>query len=343
MQKSQTSFLRTLDALPNLLHIEHCVSTDWLPHLRAALSRLATADADEWEESIIQGDVGTGIAPMLPLYSHLPDLATSTVKSLKLPAMPLTAMALGNWSDSIQHLKHLDIECDFFSELAADDEGSGNSWLINAARRWNSQLRRLTNLSTLQLTGKGAWTGVSYMVQAQGEDATPVYLDDLIHGGELPRLNSLSLINWPVRESGLTNIICQHAGSLKVLELHRLSLDITQHGNFDEAFIAWRRIAAVCAEYPTIKRLSFKNLKTHVICDEEPEPHWSIEMLGLYKGVAYGDLYKAEIEELYRVARSARDPLSHASARGSVGFGGNSIRTVPAQCESRTSDLPLHD
>ena len=84
-----------------------------------------------------------------------------------------------------------------------------------------------------------------------------LHLDDLIHGGELPRLTSLSLINWPVRESGLTKIIRQLAGSLKVLELLRLSLDITQHGNFNEAFIAWRRIAAVGAEYPTIKRLSF--------------------------------------------------------------------------------------
>ena len=53
MQNSQTSFLRTLNALSNLLHVEHCASTGWLPHLRAALSRLAIADADDWEESII--------------------------------------------------------------------------------------------------------------------------------------------------------------------------------------------------------------------------------------------------------------------------------------------------
>ena len=281
------------------------MSTDWLPHLRAAFARLATADADDWEESIIQGDVSLGTAPVLHLYSHLPDLATSIVMSLKLPAMPITAMALGNWSDSLQYLKHLDIECDFFLELATDDEESGNSWLVNAARRWNSQLRRLTNLSTLRLTGKGGWTGVSLLAQGQSEDATPVYLDDLIIGGELPRLTSLSLINWPVREPGLTNIIRQHAGSLKLLEFHRLSLDITQHRNFDEVFIAWRLVAAVCAEYPTIKRFSFEHLKAHITCDERPQPYWFVDMIWMNRGVAYGDLYKAEIRELYRVARGA--------------------------------------
>ena len=294
LQRSRTSFLRTIKALPNLIHVENTRSRYWLPYLKAAVYQFAEESGICLDDYLDHEKVLSPIGPLVHLYSHLPELNTPTVKSLKLLEMPLP-IYFGDWSDSLRSLEHLDVECSLAeTEYVTPEEGE-RKLMITHARRWRSEFQNLTNLRTLRLTGPGEWGTVYALAKPRQDDAAPVHIDDLLQGGELPHLNALSLINWPVREPGLVNIIRRHRDNLKTLELRRLSLDVSHLGAIEGVNVGWRRIAATCAECCTIKRFSFKELRIHIICNEEGDSET--------RHSGFARLDSAGIQELYRVAR----------------------------------------
>lgn len=203
------------------------------------------------------------MAPLIHLHSHLPELTTPTLNSLKLIELQPPSMAIDGWSDSLRYLEHLDIEYRVtWSRFL--DPGEGDPYLsMQHAGRWRSEIRNLTNLRSLRLTGSGNWQDVF--------ESRPVYLDDLLGGVELPHLSLLSLVNWPVREVGLAKIIRQHRETLKTLEFRKLAIDVTHMGVSRGATVAWRRIAAVCSQCSNVTRFSFNQLQVFDLAKQPDE------------------------------------------------------------------------
>ena len=127
-------------------------------------------------------------------------------------------------------------------------------------------------------------------------NARPVHVDDFLHGIELPRLSSLSLVNWPVREIGLAKIVRQHRETLTTLEFRRISIDVTQMGPSRGVTVAWRRIAATCAQCSNVERFSFRELKVHDVGDQTDE---APSLLGDDRVQAHSK----GIRDYYRIAR----------------------------------------
>ncbi len=228
------------------------------------------------------------MAPLVHLYSHSPELTTPTIKSLKVVEMPLPSRTIDGWSNSLLYLQHLDIECRLTSSRFLDPEEADPELAIEQAGRWRSEIQNLTNLRSLRLRGTGNWkTALT---------ARSVYVDDFLHGVQLPRLNSLSLVNWPVREIGLAKIIRQHRESLTSLEFRRISIEVTQMGPTRGVTVAWRRIAAFCAQCSDVERFSFRELKVHDVSGQ------AIEAPPLF-GDERVQAHVKGIRDYYRIAR----------------------------------------
>jgi len=239
------------------------------------------------------------MASLSHLYFHIPELTTPTNTSLKLLEMPLPSMAHSRWSNSLRGLEQLDIECRLPGEELDEDDPR---YSMNDVQIWNSEIKNLTNLRTLCLRGAGEWEDVVRLGCPDDDDTEPVWLDDLLQGVAFPHLQSLSLINWPVRETGLAKIIRQHQASL-TLELRRHALGFSRVYRRDGVFDAWCRIAAVCAECPNVKRFSFQDLRAdRVPVDEDDE-------LAPFSGVVYWHTLRERMasqwrtQEYYLIAR----------------------------------------
>lgn len=264
------------------------MSDNYFPRFRAMAQQCGVRSAwfleGIWSETNVLGPM----APLVHLYSHLPELTTPTVKSLKLMEMQLPSRAIDGWSVNSRYLEHLDIECRIaWSRFL--DPGEGDTELsMEHASRWRSEIQNLTNLRSLRLTGAGKWQDIF--------ESRPVYLDDLLQGVELPRLSLLSLANWPVREVGLAKIIRRYRETLKTLEFRKIGIDVTQMGVARGATVAWRRIAAVCSQCSNVERFSFK--ETHVF-DRANQPDERPPLFGDERIQAYLN----SIRDFYRIAR----------------------------------------
>lgn len=229
-------------------------------------------------------------------YEHLSDLVTPSVKSLKLRDMPLAMSSLGDWSRGLESITHLDVECSLSLKPYTNLIEKEPSHMHSHATKWRSQLQNLTNLRTLRLSSTGAWDDVYAMAKLGLDyDAQSVNLDDLFEGVTLPYLTSLSLINWPVKEDALANIIRQHRQNLKTLELHRISLDISTCGGHEKyTDKCWRSIAKACGDCSSIQRFSFRRLKTHVFYFDD---------FFDFDDMLHEDVDDEMIRSMYRIAR----------------------------------------
>lgn len=244
------------------------MSEYYLLRLKALAKQCGAESAWLLESLWIEVNGSGPLAPRCHLYSHLPEMMTPTVKSLKLLEMPLPLMIYSRWSEYLRGLEHLDIECRLPGDGLDEDDPR---YLMNDVQIWHSEMQNLTNLRTLCLRGAGDWEDVIRLA-CPDDDTEPVWLDDLLQGGEFPHLQSLALVNWPVRETGLARIIRQYRASLQTLELRRLALGSAQIGRRGPVGSPWCRIAAVCAECPNLKRFRFQDLRVgKVPVDENDE------------------------------------------------------------------------
>lgn len=307
-QKSRTAFQRTIWALPKLVHVENTISTSWLPSVRA-MARQCNSEFDEILEHLLVPDNQVPNHSLVHMYDHLSEQITSTVKSMKLLQYPVFAkpyyQAIGGWehpttefqwSGALLNLEHLDLECRLDASPLEEIQGEAWDGLENDAWRLRAGLRKMTNLRSLRLSCSGSWDDINMMTTTWWDGTNGTHVDDLLHGFTFPYLNSLSLINWPVRESRLAEIIRRYRSNLKTLELQRLTIEIIDPESFGGRNTPWHRIAAVCAECINVHRFSFKDLRYHSSNLRADQP-----LTG--PPVSPRVQEQADIEEYYRIAR----------------------------------------
>ena len=303
-----------MKSLPNLYHIESTFSTDWPRYLTALGQRYAT-NADILIRDVLdQNYIEDPNNPLTHHYQHFPDFITPSVKSLKLLGMPLFMSTLDNWSHSLRGLEHLDIECEFAPASYIDD--GDLSRMPEHALRFRSQLQKLTNLRTLRLTCPRVYDVIR---QSYRDYIVPVHIDDILHDINFPRLTSLSLVDWPIREAGLVDIIRLHSSNLKIVELQHLSLnvidlkimhlpnsglDVVHLSSIRKAKASWCHIAAECAKCISIQRYSFRSPGFHYVRQAPPNPLLPAhEQFTRLKGGGFEDTKGEMVHCMYGLAR----------------------------------------
>ncbi len=127
------------------------MSEHYLPRLKAIAQQSGAESAYLLGVSWNKYNVFGPMAPLVRLYSNLPELTTPTMKSLKLIEMQLPSVAIDGWSNSLRHLEHLDIECRLTGSQFLDPEEADPYLAMEHAGRWRSEIQNLTNLRSLRL------------------------------------------------------------------------------------------------------------------------------------------------------------------------------------------------
>ena len=241
----------TMAVLPTLYHVENSVSTH-------EPERTAMAYQKIWDEMGIdlsgnfptatndQSDtLGRGV-------SYLMTSLTISITSLKLREVPFENW-LYHWRIPDQ-VVHLDIELRISQEIGTLEDPVQTCFAVQDWRKQFTALKRLKTLR-LSLSCEGLYPNEDEWFEMGGPH---LYFDNLLTGPELsvdrleaatcelerrkhkgiseagvindctfPRLESLSLINCPLREEGLLYLAVMHQRTLRSIQLHRVVFDAT--------------------------------------------------------------------------------------------------------------------
>lgn len=196
---------------------------------------------------------------------HLSGYVTSRIFSIRLLPQTIAGVA-PVWSQHLQHLRHLHLECSVQPWFDKHTMTFANR--LESAQSWNTGFERLKNLRTLKLSGGGVIS--TYHALA----VRPILmrnfgrflLDDLLGDCRFPHLRSLTLTDWLVSEAGMTHLIHRHSEVLQSVTLERLSLFYTRpaigHG--------WLRVAKAFGSCGKLFDICLQDLKCLFIKPNSP-------------------------------------------------------------------------
>ena len=173
---------------------------------------------------------------------------------------------------------------EFFANLRTLDLGiraemSSDSDTRHYRQRWILLLNRLSNLGALRLV---LTHDMEFVHTSSHNDWEELFLDSLfltpgyglpkqpimaIKGCVMPKLESVTFVNWAVRVSGFHYFLHAHRDTLKRVELERLSLRVPHRGDPR----GWPFIARAFQRYlPDVHHLRLSKLYTHEIINIDP-------------------------------------------------------------------------
>ena len=218
---------------------------------------------------------------------HLDEHIRAKFSGLKLTPQAIASVT-PTWSQHLQHLRHLHLEC-LVEKQASWRRNNTRSALLQGAQSWSAGFERLKNLQTLTLSGGGGFDSIKdridsteYIIAFRG----PFDLDDMLRDCHLPHLRSLTLTDWPVTEGCMIRMINRHSRMLQTVRLERLSLfdqDIPRgHGCSPQYWYrdrsrettcpmcgafpnveSWLRVAKSFGSCERLFDISFESLKCH--------------------------------------------------------------------------------
>ncbi|KAL9133470.1 MAG: hypothetical protein Q9175_005343, partial [Cornicularia normoerica] len=241
----------TVAVLPSLFHVENAVST----HVSA---RTAMAYQKVWDE------MGRDLSGYFPSVSddqsdtlakgvsYLMTSLSDNITSLKLREVPFENW-LYHWRIPDQ-IVHLDIELRIGQESGVLKDPAQTCFAVQDWRKHFAALKRLKTLR-LRLSSEGLHPNENEWFDMGGPK---LYIDDLLTGNELsehrleaainelgyrrregiseagvinnctfPQLESLTLIDCPLRGDGLLYLAAMHQQTLQTLELHRVVFNVS--------------------------------------------------------------------------------------------------------------------
>lgn len=162
------------------------------------------------------------------------------------------------WARNLTHLTHLDLECAVQGILAEryDFVFNWRGW----AAALNMNIRSLIQLRVLRVSLKVESSFHFGLLEPRDPTTESYYFDSVLTGCRWQYLESLALVNWPMRESSLSEVIARHAGSLKNLNLEKLNLLRPRYSGPEDI---WPRVAASCSQCSKLDYLAFTGIKTH--------------------------------------------------------------------------------
>ena len=259
LQHDHPAFEETVQALPNLSHVEIRDSSWYVQHYQSASEAFRTQFSGRIDLMRLVPPFPGPVAPKAPGY--LSEFVPPNLQSLKLvnQSFEYDGSKPVYWAQSVRHLTHLDLECEVRSDLFF---GVETKWLWSEwAAILRHNLQNLPHLRILRLTQKEWSHTISRLLDPLSDDRAPCYFDEIIGDCKWEHLESLSLAHWPMRESALSDLIVRHAESLKSVEFGRLSLLRTKHSR--NRADAWQSIVAACSPYPKLKLIVLSQITTH--------------------------------------------------------------------------------
>ncbi|MCJ1450070.1 hypothetical protein MMC28_000398 [Mycoblastus sanguinarius] len=238
--------------LPNVYHVEHTIST----HISETLANTYQHLFDEFGYDLTEelpSSYPQAFSPLKKGQNLILRSVATTVTSLILREVPFESTSLS--CQIPLHIENLDIDFKIAQE---------NGRVLNASRTERAiqerriQFSRLKNLKTLRLALTSGQTQPSNFSVDAVLGNPPLYFDDLLTNIPLseadllyavhriqsyndsgkegpsevlpkcifPRLQSLTLVNCPVRNKGLVYLSMMHHQTLKEIALHRVILDM---------------------------------------------------------------------------------------------------------------------
>ena len=267
----------TLALLPNLVHLENTMSAYYRKYLatigasctgasRTGASLMLSRDLDQ---EFVSDRAFVFLKGVQEVVSHM----TETITSLKL--CEVVAIDTDTFLNFPKNLQHLDLNLQLLWTLDEDRVPVLEKTIMEA---WRKILKALTQLKSLRLTfecGKDHYAD-GHIHEDSPLSSDPLYMDDLLINPRdsadqsyFARLTSLRLVNCYLRVRGLQAIATRHNGTLKELELSRVT--------FDPLYCvgSWSEIGAMCHEaLPNLRYLRLAKLITwfpNVRFEGEPE------------------------------------------------------------------------
>ena len=191
---------------------------------------------------------------------HLSGYVASRIFSVKLLPQIMAGVA-PVWSQHLQHLRHLDLECSVHPWIGDHDLTYRN--LLQAAQSWNIGFERLKNLRTLKLSGGGFYNISSGLTNRPSLLLSfgSFRLDNMLESRHFSSLRSLTLKDWLVNKAGMISLISRHSEVLESVTLERISLSdrrLTEgHG--------WLQVAKALGSCSRLFDISLQDLNSYFI------------------------------------------------------------------------------